>query len=61
MQRLTYAAMAALVKSKQCGKDLNTYIFDVRDPDEIKSSGHIPTALNFPLGEIDAALKKSAT
>ena len=58
MQRLTYAAMKALVGKKQAGELPNTYIFDVRGTDEF-AGGAIPSAVNVPLDQLGAALKLS--
>lgn len=60
MQRLAYSAMRALVQSKQAGQEANTYIIDVRGTDETSSTGVIPTAVNIPLDQVEAALKKTA-
>lgn len=60
MERLTFAMMQTLVRSKLVGDMASTVIVDVRGADEIKSTGAIPTAINIPLDRLDAALKKPA-
>lgn len=56
MQRLTYAAMKALVQSKISGSDPQTFIIDVRSADEV-AGGAIPTSVNVPLDQLEEALK----
>ncbi|KAG5506685.1 hypothetical protein JIQ42_06939 [Leishmania sp. Namibia] len=55
MQRLTYAAMKALVAKKQLG-DQHTCILDVRGADEA-AGGIIPTSVNVPVDQLEAALQ----
>ncbi|KAG5510602.1 hypothetical protein JKF63_06900 [Porcisia hertigi] len=58
MQRLTYAAMKALVAKVQSG-DHHTCILDVRGSDEV-AKGAISTSVNVPLDQLEAALQLSA-
>lgn len=60
MQRLSFALMQALAQKKLAGEEPNTHIVDVRGTDEVQSTGMIPTAVNIPLDQLDAALKASA-
>ncbi|KAK7197356.1 Rhodanese-like domain containing protein [Novymonas esmeraldas] len=58
MQRLTYTTMKALVAKKQAG-DAHDFVLDVRGTDEV-AGGAIPTSVNVPLDQLEAALKLSA-
>ncbi|KAG5485578.1 hypothetical protein LSCM1_07667 [Leishmania martiniquensis] len=58
MQRLTYGSMKALVAKKQLG-NLHTCILDVREADEV-AGGAIPTSVNVPLDQLEAALQLTA-
>ncbi|CAJ1006175.1 putative Rhodanese-like domain containing protein [Leishmania naiffi] len=55
MQRLTYAAVKALVAKKQSG-DRDMCILDVRSADEV-AGGAIAASVNIPLDQLESALQ----
>lgn len=60
MQRLSYELMKALSVAKVAGTEPTTTILDVRGTDEVSSTGMISGAVNIPLDQLEAAVKKSA-
>ncbi|RNF10874.1 Heat shock protein 67Bb [Trypanosoma rangeli] len=56
-QLLTYEDMKTVVESKLQGQLHGTHLIDVRDEEEVESTGMIPGAVNVPLDQLEAALK----
>ncbi|XP_064556835.1 rhodanese domain-containing protein CG4456 [Drosophila montana] len=58
---LDHSIMSASYEQvKDVANHPETYLIDVRNPDELAATGSIPSSLNIPLPELESALKSAA-